>query len=83
MTLKIAGADNDYLSSITYDSLGHLFISCPNLNEIYRIRISDLEYWVFAKDDGLNRPNGILLEKDNNRIVVIDDCDSPVINSCN
>ncbi|MFC2102380.1 FlgD immunoglobulin-like domain containing protein, partial [Bacteroidota bacterium] len=63
----------NYLSSITSDSSGHLFISCPKLNEIYRMRISDQAYWIFAKDNGLVKPNGILLEKENNRIVVIDD----------
>ena len=73
MNLTIDGAPNDYLSSITYDSLGHLLISCPNLNVIYRIDLSNYNYWIFAQDGGLNRPNGILLEKERNRIVVIDD----------
>ncbi|MFC2120639.1 FlgD immunoglobulin-like domain containing protein [Bacteroidota bacterium] len=77
MSVRIDGVMNDYLSSIISDSSGHLFISCPNLNEIYRLRISDRSYWVFVKDKGLNRPNGILLEKEKDRIVVIDDCLSP------
>ena len=69
----IPGAPSDYLSSIASDSTGHLFISCPLLNEIYRMNINNLSYWVFAGGNGLNKPNGILLERDNNRIVVIDD----------
>ena len=73
MTVTFTGAGSNYLSSITYDSAGHLFISCPKLNEIYRMRISDQEYWIYAKDDGLVKPNGIFLEIDNDRIVVIDD----------
>lgn len=69
----IPGAPSNYLSSIASDSTGYLFISCPLLNEIYRMNINSLTYWVFAGGNGLNKPNGILLERDNNRIVVIDD----------
>lgn len=75
--LTIAGTPTDYLSSIVSDSLGNLFFSCPNTNEIYRLRIRDQVYWTFAKDNSLNKPNGILLEKEKNRIVVIDDSSSP------
>ena len=78
MDKTLTGASAKYLSSITSDSAGHLFISCPKLNEIYRLRISDQSWWVFA-NNGLNNPNGILLEKEHNRIVVIGD--SPVPSS--
>jgi hypothetical protein len=77
MSFTISGSSSDYLSSITSDSSGHLFISCPLLNTIYKMRISDQSYWVFAKDNGLISPNGILLEKEKNRIVVIEDSPSP------
>jgi hypothetical protein len=73
MDLTIEGSESNYLSSITSDSSGHLFISCPDLHTIYKLRISDQVYWTFVKNKGLNRPNGILLEKEKNRIVVIDD----------
>jgi hypothetical protein len=79
MNLTIAGSSSDYLSSITSDSSGTLFISCPKLHEIYRLRLSDYEYWIFAKGQGLNKPNGILLEKEKNRIVVIDDSPRPAL----
>jgi hypothetical protein len=69
----IPGLPGNYLSSITSDSAGHLFISCPKTNEIYKMRISDRSYWTFAKGNGLLKPNGILLEKEKNRIVVISD----------
>ncbi len=72
---------DEYLSSITSDSAGHLFISCPELNTIYKMRISDTTYWVFAKDNGLNRPNGMLLEKEKNRLVVIDDSPNSIIHA--
>jgi len=77
MDIPFPGLSSNYLSSITSDSAGHLFISCPKLNEIYRLRISDQSWWLFAKDSGLNKPNGILLEKEKNRIVVIGDSPNP------
>lgn len=73
MNLTIPGNLNNHLSSITYDSAGYLFISCPFQNTIYRLRISDSTFWVFAGGNGLSYPNGILLEKEKNRIVIIDD----------
>ncbi len=75
--INIPGDPEQYLSSICSDSNGHLFVSCPKLNAIYRIRLSDGAYSVFAKGNGLNRPNGILLENEKNRIVVIDDSPAP------
>lgn len=81
--ITFPGLPSNYLSSITYDSTGHLFISCPLLNEIYRMKIKNLSYWVFAKDNGLNKPNGILLEKEKNRIVVIDDSPNSKIHAIN
>lgn len=83
LNLTLPGSPSNYLSSITYDSIGHLFISCPLLNEIYRMNIDNLSYWVFAKDNGLNKPNGILLEKEKNRIVVIDDSPNSKIHAIN
>lgn len=73
LNLTIPGNFNNHLSSITYDSAGHLFISCPFQNTIYRLRISDSAFWVFAAGNGLSYPNGILLEKEKSRIVIIDD----------
>ncbi len=72
MDITLTGSSY-YLSSITSDSSGHLYISCPYANIIYKLRISDEAYWIFAQNDGLNKPNGILLEKENDRIVVIGD----------
>jgi sugar lactone lactonase YvrE len=73
LDFTMPGSPSNYLSSVTYDSKGYLFISCPLLNEIYRMSIKNHSFWVFAKNNGLNKPNGILLEKEKNRIVVIDD----------
>ncbi len=65
--------NDNYLSSVCADSTGNVFISCPGENDIIRFNIKDRTSWSFAKDGGLNRPNGIWLERENNRIVVIDD----------
>ncbi len=77
MNISIPGVLTKYLSSILSDSAGHLFISCPKLNEIYRLRISDQSWWIFAENQGLDNPNGMLLEKEKNRIVVIGDASIP------
>jgi hypothetical protein len=79
LEVSFTGSAGNYLSSVTSDSAGHLFISCPYLNEIYKFRLSDRRYWIFAKNNGLNKPNGILLEKEKKRIVVIDDSPPPAL----
>jgi len=79
LDITFTGSAANYLSSVTSDSAGHLYISCPFLNEIYKFRLSDRRYWVFAKNNGLNKPNGILLEKEKNRIVVIDNSPPPAL----
>jgi DNA-binding beta-propeller fold protein YncE len=73
MEISFPTGTSVYLSSIASDSAGYLFISCPALHTIYRFRISDQSFWVLATGGSLNRPNGILLETENDRIVVIDD----------
>lgn len=83
LDFTLQGSPSNYLSSIAFDSTGHLLISCPFLNEIYKMRINDLSYWVFAKNNGLNKPNGILLEKEKNRIVIIDDSPDSKIHAIN
>lgn len=82
MDKTIPGLASKYLSSITSDSAGHLLISCPKLNEIYKLRISDQSWWLYAYNNGLNglsNPNGILLEKEQNRILVIGDSQNPAL----
>ncbi|MFA5848296.1 MAG: hypothetical protein WC833_00290 [Bacteroidales bacterium] len=71
--ITFPGPSANYLSSVASDSSGHLFISCPLLNEIYKMNIKNLSYSIFARGKELNKPNGILFEKERNRIVVIDD----------
>lgn len=77
MDVTFPGATTNYLSSIAYDSAGCLFISCPKLNTIYRFRISNHESWIFAQGTELKKPNGMLLERNKNRIIVVGDSYSP------
>ena len=81
LDITLPGVPENYLSSIASDSTGHLFISCPLTNEIYRMKISNHKYWVFAHDNGLIKPNGILLEKEKKRILVIDDSPNSTIHA--
>ncbi len=77
LDIRFDGASSNYLSSVASDSEGHLYISCPRENTIFKFDISAATYEVFAQDDGLNLPNGICVEHDNNRLVVIDDSPPP------
>lgn len=73
-TDSIPFSGNGYLSSIVSDNAGHLYISCPNLNTIYKMRTSDMSYWVFASGyPALNKPNGMIYQEAENRLVVIED----------
>jgi hypothetical protein len=83
LDITIPGPPANYLSSIASDSTGHLFISSPLTNEIYRMKISNHKYWTFAHDNGLIKPNGILLEKERNRILVIDDSPYSTVHAIN
>jgi DNA-binding beta-propeller fold protein YncE len=83
LDITFPGPPTSYLSSIASDSTGHLFISSPLTNEIYRMEISNHKYWTFAHDNGLIKPNGILLEKEKNRILVIDDSPNSTIHAIN
>jgi len=77
MYKQFPGNTNYHLSSVISDSAGHLFISSPPLHEIYKLRISDSTYQVYANAiDSLVWPNGMLLEREKNRIVVIGDAPS-------
>jgi hypothetical protein len=71
LSATVPGFPTDPLTTIVYDSAGHLFISCPSLNTIYRMPLDGDTSWVFAKDHGLNNPNGMFLEKDKDRLIVM------------
>ncbi len=66
-TLYIEGMD--YLNDITSDSSGNLYITDSFANKIFKVRMENLNYSVFV-DSGLNSPDGILFDEENNRLLV-------------
>jgi hypothetical protein len=76
-SVAIPGAG--YLSSIVADSSGHLFISCPPKDEIYKLRLSDMAFWTFVGGHVTDAPNGMIFQAAANRLVVIEDRANPVV----
>ncbi len=72
-----------YLSSIVKDNSGHLYISCPPGDEIYKMRVSDLSYWTFVGGSALNKPNGMIFQEEENRLIVVEDRPNPSIKAIN
>lgn len=79
MTISVTVSGTGYLSSLIADDAGHLYISCPLGNTIYKLRISDESYWTFVEGNGLDRPNGILFQEAEDRLLVIEDKPNPRI----
>ena len=66
-TLYIEGMN--YLNDIISDSSGNLYITDSFANKIFKVRMEDLNYSVFV-DSGLNTPDGIMFDEENNRLLV-------------
>ncbi|MCD4729267.1 MAG: SMP-30/gluconolactonase/LRE family protein [Bacteroidales bacterium] len=58
------------LNDITSDTSGNLYITDCDADKIFKVRISDTTYSTFVKS-GLGYPNGILFDKPNNRLLVL------------
>jgi hypothetical protein len=58
------------LNDITSDRSGHLYVTEYYGNKVFKVRISDLESWVFV-DSGLTLPNGILYDELEDRLLVL------------
>jgi len=69
----------NHLSSITADSSGNLYLSASLSDEIVKMRLSDQAHWVFVDGQGLSKPNGMIYEHDNNRLVICEDRPNPSI----
>jgi sugar lactone lactonase YvrE len=65
--IKIAGAR--FLNDVTVDSNGHLYLSDTAGNKIYRIRLRDY-YISILTARYLDKPNGLLYDAENNRLLV-------------
>lgn len=78
-TLSVTISGTGYLSSLIADDSGYLYISCPLRNEIYKMRLSNGSYTTFVGGTALNRPNGMIFQQDQNRLVIIEDRLNPRI----
>ena len=58
------------VNDITSDTSGNLYITDFYGNRIYKIRLSDQSYSVFA-DDGIYYPNGIYFDARHNRLLLV------------
>ena len=68
MHVMIDGMVN--LNDITSDTSGNLYVTDVYGSKIYKIRLSDQSYSVFA-DDGINYPNGIYFDARHNRLLLV------------
>jgi len=66
-TLYIPGMQ--YLNDLTTDGNGYLYITDWEGDKIYKVRISDQSYSTFVSS-GLNYPNGIVYDADNDRLIL-------------
>jgi len=66
--IPISGAGN--INDITSDTSGNLYVSNPTGSIIYKISISNQTYSVLI-DSGLDTPNGLFFDKENNRIIIV------------
>ena len=79
MNLDLSGEGVQHLSSFAADSAGFLYSSERFGNRIFKINPKDHTYWVFATGNGIDQPNGILYEKNKNRLLVCLDQNNPPI----
>ncbi len=79
LTVTVTFPGPGYLSSLVADDSGYLYVSCPLRNEIYKIRLSDHAFWTFVTGSALNKPNGMIFQAAQNRLVVIEDRANPRI----
>ncbi len=68
LTMGIPGTTN--LNDIVVDNSGNIFLSYPTGNQIIRVDFAE-ETWNVFVDEGLNTPNGMYFDEENNRLVVI------------
>ena len=62
--------EKQLLNDITSDTSGNLYITDCEADKIFKVRISDMTYSTFV-ESGLGYPNGVLFDKPNNRLLVL------------
>ena len=70
MFLHVDIPESNVLNDITADNSGYLYVSDPNANKIFKVRISDGSYSLFV-DSGVLVPNGILFDEPHNRLLLV------------
>ncbi len=70
MVMDLALNGVQHLSSFISDENGILYTSERFGDRIFKVNPKTQEYWVFAQGGGLDEPNGLLLEPENNRMLV-------------
>lgn len=83
LVMDVAINGVQHLSSFIHDDEGMLYASERFGDRIFKINPVTKEYWVFAQGGGLDEPNGLLLEPENNRMLVCLDQSPPKILSVN
>ena len=68
LDVDIAGATN--INDITSDNSGNLYVSYPTGDAIYKINIELEQGWLFT-DSGLDVPNGLYFDDQNDRLLVV------------
>jgi len=68
LSVSISGATN--INDITSDDSGNLYVSYPTGDKIYKINIETEQSWEFTST-GLDVPNGLYFDDQNNRLLVV------------
>jgi sugar lactone lactonase YvrE len=70
MVFHVNIAEKQLLNDITSDLAGNLYVTDSDANKIYKVRINDMTYTTFV-NSGLGWPNGIMYDKQNDRLLVL------------
>jgi len=70
MFMDLAIPNTQLLNDIAADTSGFIYMSDPQVHKIIRVRISDQSFSTFVQS-GLNVPNGLVHDKENNRMIVV------------
>ncbi len=70
---------SNYLSSMVADNSGHIYISVPYDHTILKLTVSDMSVTTFVGPGILTKPNGMIFQENENRLLVIEDRYHPSI----
>lgn len=82
-TISLSDSGVTHLSSFVADSNGIVYTSERWGDRIFKINPKTGRYWVLAQGNGIDQPNGLLLEPEKNRMLVCLDKYHPPIMSIN